>query len=654
MLENLVSNPILSKLALTLIHFLWQGVLIAGALKFMLLLISKQKPLLRYSLSCAAMVVSLAAPIITFLWLYQLYSAENSTLGLSQSLLPSINAIDGSEQGANLTLYSTIKAYLPYLSMAWLVCVIGLTLKLFVELIQVNRLPKSQTIPTSEALQNTFNQLVERLKLKNYPKLIISLKVEVPMAIGWLKPVVLMPASMVTGLSAIQLEMLLMHELAHIRRHDYLVNLLQTLVEILLFFHPAVMWISKQMRQEREYCSDDIAVAHCGDAVAYAHTLADTANICTKHRHATIPTMAMAASGGDLKERVVRLVEHQCTANNDAGKWLAGTLLGFSLLLILSKQLITVPQINLTVGEMNLFNLYGKASKNDTSKVPTSASTDLLNTTIAKQLITQQDELESPTELPAPNNLMLPQVNVHAPKLVQMDVNKSSVDRNKTINVFEQKSLESSKPVYTENAASTELATLKNDVLENTKISTNASFDEFDALLENQSSKIQTNAYADQIADLAQGMELSSTQDKTSSDVNLDAETSLVQKSNDANIQLDAIEQPKQIVLPTVIDASHTAIVEVPIKYEAELISASDPKYPSIAKRKGIELDVHVEFTIGKDGKIHNITFEDQHKISYFKNSIISAMGKWQFLPAQLNGQPVESQMSKIFSFNLS
>ena len=91
--------------------------------------------------------------------------------------------------------------------------------------------------------------------------------------IGWLRPVILFPASALTGLSAEQLEALLAHELAHIRRYDYLVNLLQTTVETLFFYHPAVWWVSAQVRQEREHCCDDLAVAACGDVLTYARAL---------------------------------------------------------------------------------------------------------------------------------------------------------------------------------------------------------------------------------------------------------------------------------------------------------------------------------------------------------------------------------------------
>jgi hypothetical protein len=105
------------------------------------------------------------------------------------------------------------------------------------------------------------------------------------------------------------------------------------------------------MRNEREYCSDDIAVKHCGDAIAYAHTLADTAALhhaspsyCDKHAH-TIPELAMAASGGDLKQRIVRLVNHHCTPKKDIGKWFAAASIISTVLFISSQSLIGVSNL---------------------------------------------------------------------------------------------------------------------------------------------------------------------------------------------------------------------------------------------------------------------------------------------------------------------
>ena len=104
--------------------------------------------------------------------------------------------------------------------------------------------------------------------------LLESARVEVPMVVGWLRPAILVPVAALSGLTALELEAILAHELAHIRRHDYLVNLLQCVVEALMFYHPATWWISRVIRREREHCCDDMAVAACRDRLVYARALA--------------------------------------------------------------------------------------------------------------------------------------------------------------------------------------------------------------------------------------------------------------------------------------------------------------------------------------------------------------------------------------------
>ena len=151
-------------------------------------------------------------------------------------------------------------------------------------------------------------------------RLLESALVDVPTVIGWMKPVILLPASALAGLSPAQLEAILAHELAHIRRHDYLVNLLQTLVETLLFYHPAVWWLSRRIRIERENCCDDLAVSLCGDPVAYAQALADLEELRGRGGQ-----LVMAANGGSLVHRVRRLLGAPSHAGRGPG-WLAGSV----------------------------------------------------------------------------------------------------------------------------------------------------------------------------------------------------------------------------------------------------------------------------------------------------------------------------------------
>ena len=117
--------------------------------------------------------------------------------------------------------------------------------------------------------------LAARLRIGRAVRVVQSAAVQVPLVVGWLRPIVMLPASALTGLSPAQLESIIAHELAHVRRHDYLVNALQSVAEVLLYYHPACWWISRRIRVEREHCCDDIAVALCGDGVTYASALAD-------------------------------------------------------------------------------------------------------------------------------------------------------------------------------------------------------------------------------------------------------------------------------------------------------------------------------------------------------------------------------------------
>jgi hypothetical protein len=147
-----------------------------------------------------------------------------------------------------------------------------------------------------------FACLKERIGVSSSVQLLWSASASVPMVIGWARPVVLVPTALLTGLSASQLEAVLAHELAHIRRHDYLVNLLQNALETLLFYHPAVWWISEQVRNEREHCCDDLAAAACGGSLKYARALTALAEL----RH-TSGSLGLAATGGSLVARVARL-----------------------------------------------------------------------------------------------------------------------------------------------------------------------------------------------------------------------------------------------------------------------------------------------------------------------------------------------------------
>jgi bla regulator protein BlaR1 len=631
-MDSVISSPLLYNLALTLIHFLWQGCLIALALKFILTLTPYNKSKTRYAFSTIAMLSCLIIPIATYFIIYQpIYSQVSTQAEQFASMIQSANL----PNNESIAWYQDIFDALPYVSIIWLVIVTLLSSKLFIELYNVNQLPKIGTIEADEKLHQRFLLLTQKINITKIPKLLISLKTDIPIAIGWLKPVILIPASMLSGLSPAQLDMLILHELAHIRRHDYLVNFFQTLIETLLFFHPAVRWISKQIRNEREYCSDDIAVNVCGNPIAYAHTLADTASICTKHRKHAIPTMAMAASGGDLKQRVVRLVDqHHCSSSDDTGSFLASVLIIFSIFLVAIKPHLNSSIIDFSSGRISLFK-----TANDFLQKKPSKNVTLPKTSIAQLLLTQD------------NN--------------PLDIKKHNI----TVKIKSNKQTESSHQLKQIKITQLPLIAKINNSMNTVNTSDNSTKDDVTASI--------VTPLLEKIEPSKTAILLSKPQEKSLSELAFERTDSANQKSivqNPYSTQVASlinesittsehqglIVSPDQILLdrqPRFTISSIKPIkpkIKTLINKAAEILSSVDPRYPSTATRKGIEMDVTVNFLIDTEGRVQDIEFEQKSKVSYFRSAIRTALSKWRFLPAQVNGKPAESKMTKIFSFSLT
>jgi len=166
---------------------------------------------------------------------------------------------------------------------------------------------RRETVPAGDEQQLMLLRLCQRMKLVSNIRLLRCDRVKGPTVLGWLKPVVLVPGFALTGLSPQQLELILAHELAHILRHDYAVNLIQSVVEVLFFYHPAVWWISAKIRQERELCCDALAVRHAGDALDYARALTHLETLSLEGAFPT-PALALSATGGSFMHRIQRLI----------------------------------------------------------------------------------------------------------------------------------------------------------------------------------------------------------------------------------------------------------------------------------------------------------------------------------------------------------
>jgi beta-lactamase regulating signal transducer with metallopeptidase domain len=223
--------------------------------------------------------------------------------GSAQAELPAVPAPTlGTRWRQLLAWRPTLESWLSTIVYAWFAGVGIFALRPVLSWWTVERLRHRATTVPSQATRELFEQVAAKLKLRSPVRVLCSGLSRVPAVIGYFRPAVLIPLALATALPPSQLEAILAHELAHVRRHDYLVNLLQTAIETLFFYHPAVWWISHQVRCEREYCCDDIVLAVGGNQSDYAKAL-----IALEELRSHLPATALAAGGGSLLQRVRRI-----------------------------------------------------------------------------------------------------------------------------------------------------------------------------------------------------------------------------------------------------------------------------------------------------------------------------------------------------------
>jgi beta-lactamase regulating signal transducer with metallopeptidase domain len=315
------------RLGWTLLHFLWQGVLIAKLFAAARALRGASlSSRTRYGMACASLAAMALAPLVTY-WSIGagngLMPADPSGWSARPFAVAYSSAARVAADGWHLNLPEISRQVLPWIVTAWLFGALVFSIRLAGGWAVAARLREAgKAHPAPPEWQEKLADLMVRMRHSRPVCLLISPLAQAPAVAGWLRPAILMPVGALTGLPAEQIEALLAHELAHIRRHDYLINLLQSMAEALLFYHPSVWWISNEIRAERELCCDDAAVAACGDALIYARALATVES----ERPARLRTV-MAANGGSLANRIRRLLEpSQSMSHMEAGPGAAAAL----------------------------------------------------------------------------------------------------------------------------------------------------------------------------------------------------------------------------------------------------------------------------------------------------------------------------------------
>lgn len=283
------------RLGWTFVHFLWQGAVIGAVAAGLLVWLSRRGPEVRYGIGVLALVASLLAPVVTF--------ATFATLGVDGGSLVIVGA-SGPLEGIGVSTGVPLSRLLPGLAWFWLLGAAAMQVRTLVLMGRARRLVTRGTSAPSAEWADRFERLRVRVGVRPAVRLLRSARVAGPVVIGWLRPVILVPAEVFSGMPSRQLSAVLAHELAHVRRHDFLVNLLQAVAEALLFFHPVVWWLSARVREEREFCCDDLVLRTGGDRAQFARGLAALESLTSG---ATIAP-AVAAHGGSLMKRIERLV----------------------------------------------------------------------------------------------------------------------------------------------------------------------------------------------------------------------------------------------------------------------------------------------------------------------------------------------------------
>ncbi|PLK42510.1 M56 family metallopeptidase [Emticicia sp. TH156] len=319
-----IPENISSALGWTLFHSLWQGIVIVVAFGILRQVFKASHA--RYWQGIGALSLQFISAVVTFFVVYE--PAENLVEGKKrftaffiQNATTNLDSVSVFGSATRLSLIQQaelfVRTNLDTFVLFWFIGANLLLLRLIVGFVYVQQLKVQSINPVKDEILGMMEDLQAKMQLNIPIRLFESAKAVVPMTIGWIKPIVLLPAGIMSGLTVSQLEAVLAHELAHIKRYDYLVNIFQSFIEILFFYHPATWFISAQVRDERENCCDDYAVNICGDRLALAKALTQVATFQQQPHLA----MAFGAKRQTFMDRIKRIVGINDAKPMSYGNW---------------------------------------------------------------------------------------------------------------------------------------------------------------------------------------------------------------------------------------------------------------------------------------------------------------------------------------------
>ena len=293
-----------------LLDFLWQGAIIGLLAALALHSLRHARPQARYAVACFALLACVLVPLVSLI--AQLATTTSAPL-YAGTFAPLPGIAEGLRTPSMLLGLTTsavqLDALLPWIVASWAAGASVLSLRVSLGLMWIHRLRQSACSPIQATWQLRLDALAVHFDLRRRVALRLVDNLDSPVSAGWWRPIVLLPTALITRMPTYLIEALLAHELAHIRRHDYLVNLLQGAVEALLFYHPAVWWLSRRIRIERELVADDLAARVTGQPRRLAVALSELDRLASAAPAFPHTHHALAAHGGHLMSRIRQLLK---------------------------------------------------------------------------------------------------------------------------------------------------------------------------------------------------------------------------------------------------------------------------------------------------------------------------------------------------------
>ncbi|MBS1501856.1 MAG: M56 family metallopeptidase, partial [Bacteroidetes bacterium] len=308
-----ISDRTIHAICWTLIHSLWIGLIIALLAGFIITITKRSSAALRYNLLCGVLILFALSVWITF-WI----EMGSSAIGQGRFHVGQIISAPGNHlivipdpTAPHVSLLTRVvwllNEYSNVIFLAWLLLFILKSLKMAGGLLYIQRIRNYKVHEVSEEFKHKVGVFAGQIGISQAVCLVQSELVKVPVAVGWLKPMILLPMGIILQLSPEQLESILWHELAHIRRRDYLVNILQGLVETVFFFNPGLLWLSSLIRAEREACCDDIVLSRMNRKANYLEALLAFGS----EGSGRMPLAMSIGSGNQLRDRLKRMVHQE-------------------------------------------------------------------------------------------------------------------------------------------------------------------------------------------------------------------------------------------------------------------------------------------------------------------------------------------------------